>query len=174
MSLWIYLFWTFHINEMEFYFLWPFVMPKTRLWCTGTRLNLRDRALGKVEKNSCIVSPGKGDQSGFVPQKLCPNPGGFGGEFYFRASGWVPVCAGLQAFNLVSGDLMSFSEVENADIFHLLGVLVLQKSSEILLHASLGGNQGPAPRPHCCFLAALPSLMSSCLILTFGAQNHGG
>ena len=67
---------------MEFYFLWPFVMPKTGLWCTGSRLNLRDRVLGKVEKISFIVLPGKGDQSGFVPQKLCvPTWGDLVGSF---------------------------------------------------------------------------------------------
>ena len=69
---------------------------------------------------------------------------------------------------------MSFSEVENADIFHLLGVLVLQKSAKIPLHVSLEGKPRTCPRLHCCFWVALPSLISDCLILTFGTQNHGG
>ena len=52
---------------------------------------------------------------------------------------------------------MSFSEEENADIFHLLGVLVLQKSSEILLHASLvGGRPGPCPKAALLFLGCPP------------------
>ena len=38
----------------------------------------------------------------------------------------------------------------------LLGVLVLQKSSKILLSLFLGGEPGPAPRQHYCFLAAAP------------------
>ena len=46
---------------------------------TGTELNLRDRVLGKVEKNSFIALSGKGDHSGLMPSKLCvPTPGVWG------------------------------------------------------------------------------------------------
>ena len=73
---------------------------KTRPLCMGTKSNLRDRILGEVEKNSIIALPGKGGHSGLVPWKtVCPNPGGFGEEFY--SSGWrmellirIKVCAG--------------------------------------------------------------------------------
>ena len=64
-------------------------------------------------------------------------------------------------------------------IFHLLGVLVLRKSSKILLCVSLRRNQDRAPRLHYCFSAApplslhpLPSLISNCLNLPFGTQGR--
>ena len=58
------------------------LMLKTQPLCTGADLNLRDRVLGEVEKNSFIALPGKGGHSGLMPLKtMCPNPGGFGEEF---------------------------------------------------------------------------------------------
>ena len=40
----------------------------------GAKLNLRDRVLSEVEKESFITSPGKGSHSGILPQKaLFPN-----------------------------------------------------------------------------------------------------
>ena len=49
--------------------------------------NLGDRVLGEVEKNNFIALPGKGGCSGLVPLKtVCPNPGGFGEEFYSDGS----------------------------------------------------------------------------------------
>ena len=73
---------------------------------------------------------------------MCPNPGGFGEEFYSNGSkvGLLIILGcvqGLHSFNLVSGDLLKtslvpliwpqvvFSGMKNADILHLLGVLVL-------------------------------------------------
>ena len=47
------------------------LMPKTEPLCTSTKLNLRDRVLGKVEKNSFIALPGKGGHRGLMPSKLC-------------------------------------------------------------------------------------------------------
>ena len=59
------------------------MMLKTRPLCTGAESNLGDRVLGEVEKKSFIALPGKGGHSGLVPSKtVCPNPGGFGEEFY--------------------------------------------------------------------------------------------
>ena len=46
-------------------------MPKTRPLCTGAQLNLGDKVLGEVEKNSFTALPGKGRHSGLMPQKLC-------------------------------------------------------------------------------------------------------
>ena len=43
------------------------LMPKTEPLCTSTKLNLKDRVLGKVEKNSFIALPGKGDHSRLLP-----------------------------------------------------------------------------------------------------------
>ena len=68
---------------------------------------------------------------------------------------------GLHSFNLASGGLlMSFSRLSNCDlllneecnIFHLLGVLVLQKSSKILLCVSLEVEPGPCPKAALLFL----------------------
>ena len=59
-----------------------------------------------------------------------------------------------------------------AYIFHLLGVSVWQKNSNLSLCVSL---EDPAPRLHCCFLTApprsLPPLMSNCLDLP-GTQGR--
>ena len=62
-------------------------MPKTWPLCTGAESNLRDRVWDEVGKNSFIALPGKGGHSGLVPLKtVCPNPGGFGEEFYSKGS----------------------------------------------------------------------------------------
>ena len=90
-------------------------MPKTQPLCPGAQLNLRDRVLGEVEKNSSIALPGKGGHSWLLPLKtVCPNLGGFGEDFYSNSSGVsLPIRLGcvqdLHSFNLVSGHLlMSF------------------------------------------------------------------
>ena len=62
-------------------------MLKTWPLCTGAESNPRDRVLGEVEKNSFIALPGKRGCSGLMPSKtVCPNPGGFGEEFYSNGS----------------------------------------------------------------------------------------
>ena len=43
------------------------LMPKAEPLCTSAKLNLRDRVLGKVEKNRFIALPGKGDHSRLLP-----------------------------------------------------------------------------------------------------------
>ena len=70
-----------------------------------------------------------------------------------------------------------FHQVVN--IFHLLGVLVLPKSSKILLCVSLEVEPEPAPRLNSCFFTAPPlslhslsSLISKCLNLPFGTQGR--
>ena len=68
---------------------------------------------------------------------VCPNPGGFGEEFYSSGSRVgllirLGCVQGLHSSNLVSGNLLVpliwpqgvFSGMKNANIFHLLGVLV--------------------------------------------------
>ena len=77
---------------------------------------ISDRVLGEVEKDSFVVLPGKRGHSRLLPSKtVCPNPGGFGEEFYSNGSkvgllirlGCVQE---LHSFHLVSGNLwMSFS-----------------------------------------------------------------
>ena len=63
--------------------------------------------------------------------------------------------------------------------FHLLGVLVLQKNSKILLCIFLEEEPGPALSLHCGLLTAppwslhpLPSLISNCMNLPFGTQGR--
>ena len=58
------------------------LMLKAWSLCTSTRLNPGDRALGKVEKNSLISLPGEGGHNRLSPEKMCPNWGGFGEDFY--------------------------------------------------------------------------------------------
>ena len=63
------------------------MMPKTRPLYTSAKLNLGDRVLDKVEKNSFVALQGKWGHSRLVPLKtLCPSPGGFGEEFYSSGS----------------------------------------------------------------------------------------
>ena len=64
------------------------------------------------------------------------------------------------------------------NIFHLLEVLVLQKSSKILLCVSLEAEPGPCPKAALLFLDCsssslhpLPSLISNHLNLPFGTQG---
>ena len=93
------------------------MMSKTRPLCTGATSNLGDRVLGEVEKKSFIALPGRGGHSRLMPSKtVCPNPGGFGEEFYSNGSRVgllirIRVCAGPASFNLASGGpLMSFCD----------------------------------------------------------------
>ena len=59
--------------------------------------------MGEVEKISFIALPGKGGHIGLMPLKtVCPNPGGFGEEFYSNGSRVgllirIRVCAGPAA-----------------------------------------------------------------------------
>ena len=49
---------------------------------TGAKLDLGDRVLGEVEKNTFIVLSGKEGHGRANGSKLYPNPEGFCGEFY--------------------------------------------------------------------------------------------
>lgn len=67
---------------------------------------------------------------------------------------------------------------QDVNIFYLLGVLVLQKVSKILLCVSLEAEPGPCPKAavlflDCSFLdpASLSSLISYCLNLPFRTQG---
>ena len=62
------------------------LMPKAQPLCIGADLNLGDRVLGEVGKDSFIALPGKGGHSGLLPRKLCPNAGGFDEELYSNSS----------------------------------------------------------------------------------------
>ena len=55
---------------------------ETQPLCTGAKLNSGYRILGKVEKNSFIVLPGKEGHRGLMLSKLCvPTWRGFGEKF---------------------------------------------------------------------------------------------
>ena len=55
----------------------------------GAKLNLGDRVLGEVEKNSFIALPSQGGHSGLVPQKLCgPTQEGLGRSLIAMIQGW--------------------------------------------------------------------------------------
>ena len=62
-------------------------MSKSQPLYTTAELNLGDRVLGEVEKNSSIALPSKGEHSGLLPSKIvCPNPGGSYEGFYSNRS----------------------------------------------------------------------------------------
>ena len=83
--------------------------------CTGTELNLRDRVLGDVDKNSFITLPEKGIQIGLLPLKpKCLNWEDLMRNFIAKIQRCgckrLGCVQGLHSFNLVSGNLlMSFS-----------------------------------------------------------------
>ena len=105
---------------------------------------------------------------------VCPTQGGFGEEFCSNGSRAgllirLGCVQGLHSFNLASGGLLmnfcgswgyqivTFSLewrmlYQVVNIFHLLGVLVLQKSSEILLCVSLEAEPGSCPKAALMFL----------------------
>ena len=112
---------------------------------------------------------------------VCPNPGGLRGEFHSSVQGGIAgedqgmfrtctPCIWPQVVywwaSMILGVILSqlwpvlWSEVFRLviNIFHLLGVLVLQTSSKVLLCVSLEVEPGP-----CSKAASLTSLISSCL-----------
>ena len=58
------------------------LLLKAQPLCTGAKLDLGDKVLGEVEKNTFIVLSGKEGHSRANGSKLYPNPEGFCGEFY--------------------------------------------------------------------------------------------
>ena len=132
------------------------LMPKAQPLCTSAESDLGDRVLGEIEKNSFLALPGKGGHSRLLPSKTVrPNPGGFGEECYSSSSRSrllvrIRVCAGLYAFNIISG-----------------GLLTLMSFSGSFNLAS-GGFLAVPP----LFLHPLPSLISNYLNLPFGTQGR--
>ena len=61
------------------------LVAEIQLLYPSIKLNLRDRALGEIEKNSFIALPGKGKQSRLMPSELCGGSRG-GNEFYSNCS----------------------------------------------------------------------------------------
>ena len=54
--------------------------------CTGAELNLGDKVLGEIEKNSFVALPGKRGHSRLLPSKLCVPTQGNLVEFYINCS----------------------------------------------------------------------------------------
>ena len=60
---------------------------ETRPLCTSAKWSPGDRVLSEVEKKSFIALPGKGGtQRSNALKTVCPNPEGFGEEFYNNGS----------------------------------------------------------------------------------------
>ena len=81
---------------------WPMCRERwSQIWplYPNTKLILKDRVFGEVEKNSFIVLPGKGGHSGLMPSKLCvPTQGSLARSFMAKVQGGfadkIRVCAG--------------------------------------------------------------------------------
>lgn len=142
------------------------LMLKTHPLCIGAESNLGDRILSEVGKNSFIVLPGS------CPHKLCvPTQEGLVRSFIAMIQGWgclqdLGVCRACAPL-IWSQEV--FSEVKNADVFHLLGFSSVN-SSKILLCVSVE-EPGLCPKVAPCFLAASPlplhplrSLISKCCL----------
>ena len=149
---------------------------------TGTELNLRDRVWVKWKRVALLLCQAKGPQQ-LMPSKLCVPTWGFCEESYSQGVGLlirIMVPAG-PAFlkstdHLASGGfMMDFCDSGSCrtvtfimewrmlhqvvTIFHMVRVLVLQKSSKILLYVSLGAEPGSCPKT-ALFLLECSSLFS--------------
>ena len=104
-------------------------MPKTWPLCPTAKSNLR--VLGVEEKNHLSAFLAKGNTVGSCLSKtVCPHQKGHE-EFYNNVSRFgllirIRVCAGPAFPNLVSGSLLQMKK----NIFHFLGVLVLQRGQK--------------------------------------------
>ena len=117
-------------------------LEKTRcqIWplYTDTKLNLRGRALGEVEKNSFIALPGKGGHSRLSPQNYVPQPGRSSEEFYRNGSifiTWNKMKYPQRGCDRLMGILLM-------DFFHPVEVSVSAKQLKILRSVSLGWGGG--------------------------------
>ena len=126
-----------------------------------------------------MICQAKGDTADSCPQNRVSQPrGDLVRSFIAMVQGWgcgwlirIRVCAGpaflesglrwspdefLWFSRLTSCDLLSGMKTASSsiivNIFHLLGVLVLQKSSKILLHVSLEAEPGSCPKAALLFL----------------------
>ena len=96
----------------------PGVMLKAQPLGTRAESNFRDRILVEVEKNSSVSLPGKGGHRNCYSQKMCPNPGGYGEEFYNNSSGpgllrRIRCVQGLTCPHLVLQELQNYNLLLN-------------------------------------------------------------
>ena len=115
------------------------LVPKTQSLCSGAQLNLGDRILGEVEKNSFFALPGKrGIQRACAPEKLHVSIWRDLVKIFIAVVQGL-ICLGhvqgLHPFNLVSDGLLW-----KEDCCHLafLGGFSFINSIKILLCVSLG------------------------------------
>lgn len=69
-----------------------------------SKLKLRDKVLGKVEKNSFYSLPSTGGHHGLMPSKLCVQPRGFARSFIVKGKvddNGQGAVQGLHSFGLV-------------------------------------------------------------------------
>ena len=153
-------------------------------------MNLRDRVLGEVEKNSFIALSDKGGHRGNALKTVSP-PGGGSEEFYSHGSKRRPRSARGHSFGgEVSGSRHHQpSGSKRSGVYMLVGSIqftsppgrdfsICKTAQRYCYVYPLRENQDPAPRLHYCFLTALPlslhplpSLISNCLNLLFGTQG---
>ena len=166
-------------------------MPVAEIWplYTNTKWNLRDRVLGEVEKKKllyCFIR-----QRTPCPQNYVSWPGEGNKEFYSNCSE-EGVISSWTFFWLVGGEVTGSRHHQPSNC-NWPGVSVLVGSIQLPFPTWWGfsicktaqryccvyhlrGNQDPAPRLHCCFLAAPPlslSVISNYLNLLFGTQEKG-
>ena len=145
-------------------------------------------AWSRKEQLYCFARQ-RGTQWAIALKTLCPNLGDLVMSFIAMVQGVgllirIRVCAGPAFIPLIWPQVVSWwasvvltlSKVVN--IFHLLGVLVLQKSSKILLRLSLEVEPGPCPQAALLFLdcfslvfESLAAVWTCPLELT---EGHGG
>ena len=147
-------------------------MLKTQPLHTSAKSNLRDRVLGKVEKNSFIALPTKGEHGGLVRQKLCLNQVRIWWGVYGNGSR-----VGLLIRWGCVQSLLSFTMVSAGHL--IVGVGPAEELRGIVMCVPWGSNQDHLPSLHYCFLAALPlslhplpSLIWNCLKVFCALKSH--
>ena len=144
--------------------MYPNTHSKSGPWTPSTKLNLGDRVLGEVEKNSFCALPGKEGHSGLTSSKLCPDPRRVvrsftvmfqkgmisSWTFFWLAGGEVsgsphqPGSGWSGAYVFVSSMQLTFPT--------WCGFQYLTKSSRMLLCIPLEREPGPCPRAAPFFL----------------------
>ena len=146
----------------------------SRIWplFPDTKLNLGDRVLGEVKKNSFIALPGKGVHSWLMPSKLCVPTWRGSEEFSSNGSKRAWSARGHSSDGLV----VRWVEASITSLLVPTGLgstclwapyrtfstwwefQYLQNSSKVSLCVSLEGEPGPWPKAELLFLLTFPLL----------------
>ena len=111
-------------------------------WATmqHAKSNLRDSVLGELEKKSCCFARQRGTQQTVASKTVCPNPAGFGEEFYSGGSRAellirIRVCPGPALLQSGLGwspdELLWFSTLSNHDLLSGMKIASSSSSSSI-------------------------------------------